>query len=74
MAVTALLPLTACATAPSSPVAISCPPIKAYTAAQLSRAANELSALPDGSVLAGMSDDYRILRDQVRACRRPAAR
>ena len=74
MAVTALLPLTACATAPSSLVAISCPPLKAYTAAQLSRAADELSALSESSVLAGMSNDYRILRNQVRACQRPASR
>lgn len=60
----ATLLLTSCAAAVSS-----CPPLVAYTDAEQARAADELDALPAGSMLERLIGDYAVLRDQVRACR-----
>ncbi|MCU9850544.1 hypothetical protein OEZ60_21430 [Defluviimonas sp. WL0024] len=46
-----------------------CPPVVDYTSAEQSRAADEVEALPEGTVIVRMLSDYAVLRDQVRACR-----
>ncbi len=45
-----------------------CPPLKAYTAEENNRLADELDALPEGSITIDVIADYMVLRDQVRAC------
>jgi len=40
-----------------------------YTAADQSRAASEVEALPDSAIIIRMLSDYAVLRDQARACR-----
>lgn len=47
-----------------------CPPLVDYTAADQARAADEVTALPEASVIIRMMSDYAVLRDQARACRR----
>ena len=46
-----------------------CPPVVEYTRAEQARAADEVKALPDGTVIVRMLGDYAVLRDQARACR-----
>jgi len=46
----------------------SCPPVVNYSAAEQSRAAAEVGALPEGAMIARMLSDYAVLRDQARAC------
>lgn len=64
----ALLSLGGCATAVSDPGA--CPVPVVYSRDQQARAAAELEALPDGSVLALMVEDYGRERARLRACER----
>ena len=60
--------LGACAPAGSEPVCFALVP---YSGAVQVQAAEELAALPDGSVLARMIDDYGDLRARIRgACGR----
>jgi hypothetical protein len=40
-----------------------------YIAADQTRAAIEVGALPEGAVIIRMLGDYAVLRDQARACR-----
>lgn len=63
-----MLWLSACAMV-SSDVAAPCPPVVDYTAADQARAADEVEALPEGTVIVQMLGDYAVLRGQVRACR-----
>ena len=63
----AMLSLTACAMAGSDSAA--CPPVVEYGAADQTRAAAEIEALPEEAVLVRMMSDYAVLRDQARACR-----
>jgi hypothetical protein len=59
--------LGGCATAPSSPGA--CPHVKEYSKDVLEAAADEIDALPNGSVLGNvMMPDYGTLRAGARAC------
>lgn len=46
-----------------------CPPVVEYSAADQTRAALEVEALPEGAVIARMLSDFAVLRDQARACR-----
>lgn len=46
-----------------------CPPLKAYSAERQKALAAELAALPHESVIPDVLADYKVLRDQVRACR-----
>ena len=63
-----MLWLGACATG-SSDVALGvCPPVVDYSAAEQSRAAAEVGALPEGAMIVRMLADYAVLRDQARAC------
>ena len=64
----AMLWLSACAMAGSDTRA-PCPPVVEYSAADQSRAAAEIEALPEGAVIVRMLGDYAVLRDQARACR-----
>jgi hypothetical protein len=64
----AMLWLTGCAMVDSDTRA-PCPPVVEYTAADQARAADEVEALPDGTVIVRMLSDYAVLRDQARACR-----
>lgn len=64
----AMLSLNGCATAGSDPGA--CPVPVFYSRDQQARAAAELEALPDGSVLALMLEDYGRERARLRACER----
>lgn len=58
--------VTGCAA--TAPVAI-CPAIVEYDAQTQSQAADELDALPAGSVLPRFMQDYRDLRAKLRACK-----
>ena len=60
--------LTGCATGGSETRA-PCPPVVDYSAADQTRAADEVEALPEGAVIVRMLADYAVLRDQARACR-----
>ena len=62
-----MLWLTACAMAGSDTRA-PCPPVVEYNAADQSRAAAEIEALPERAVMIQMMSDYAVLRDQARAC------
>jgi hypothetical protein len=59
-----LLLLSACT---HTPVAV-CPAIVPYTAEQQIQAADELSALPAGSILPRFMTDYGVLRAKLREC------
>jgi len=58
--------LTGCESTASSPV---CPVPKEYSAKEQDTAADELAALPKGSVIAKMIAQYGVLRAQARACK-----
>lgn len=65
-----LLPMTACGAigfehGRTSP----CPPLPQYTKAEQDQAARELNVIPTSWMVSRMLDDYRLLRDQIRACR-----
>lgn len=62
-----MLWLTGCAMAGSDARA-PCPPVVDYSAADQTRAADEVEALPEGAVIVRMLADYAVLRDQARAC------
>ena len=61
--------LNACATVISEPVIGVCPPVVEYDAGEQERAAEEMRALPDGSVIVEMLSDYAVMREQTRACK-----
>ncbi len=63
-----MLWLTGCATGSSKGLAV-CPPVVAYTTTDQARAADEIRAMPEGTVVVRMLSDYAVLRDQARACR-----
>ena len=46
-----------------------CLPVVDYTAAEQTRVADEVEALPNGAIIVRMLIDYAVLRDQARACR-----
>ncbi len=61
--------LSGCATDGSEPgIATACPPVVEYTRELQARAADELDLLPEGSPIAEMLADYRVMRTQVRSC------
>ena len=60
--------LSACATVSSERVVGACPPVVEYDAGFEERAAEEVQALPDGSVVVEMLGDYAVMREQARAC------
>ena len=64
LALTASLSLTACAT-----VNFECPIPKDYSAEVQAAAADELSRLPENSVIGDFVADYGVLRAEARACR-----
>lgn len=45
-----------------------CPPVVEFRVADQSRAAAEIEALPEGTVMIQMMGDYAALRDQARVC------
>ena len=45
-----------------------CPPVVEYPAAVQERAAVEIEALSEESVMVGMMADYHVMRQQARAC------
>ena len=59
-----ILLLSGCATAN-----FECPIPKEYSAEVQGQVADELEALPDGSLVAELVADYGVLRAQSRACR-----
>lgn len=61
-----MLWLSACATGGSNKPS-SCPPVVDYSAAEQSRAAAEVGALPESAIIVRMLSDYAVLRDQARA-------
>lgn len=63
---TAILLLTGCATVSSD----ACPRLVTYTAVQMSKAADELQNLPEGSVIVEMLGDYAVVREETRVCRK----
>ena len=60
--------LSACAQPGSEPRAF--PPLRPYSPEVQAKAADELGALPPGSVLPMFMADYAVLRAQVRAMRK----
>ena len=64
--VIAMTLLSACGEAGSEHGA--CPPMVEYPAAVQERAAVEIEALSQESVVVGMMADYHVLRQQARAC------
>ena len=46
-----------------------CPPVVEYSRAEQARLAEEVAALPDGTLIVTWLADYAVLRDQARACR-----
>lgn len=54
--------------AQTSPVASACPGLVSYDQKTRDKAAGEIDALPADSVLPGMMADYKVMRDQTRAC------
>ena len=68
LAITTTL-LSVCATGGSEPrIATVCPPVAEYSREFQTRAANELTSLPHGSVIGEMLSDYAVICDQARAC------
>jgi hypothetical protein len=62
-----LLPLLFATACTHTPVAV-CPAIVPYTAEQQTQAADELDALPAGSILPRFMTDYGVLRAKLRTC------
>jgi hypothetical protein len=62
-----LLPLLLATACTHTPVAV-CSAIVPYTAEQQIQAADELSALPAGSILPRFMTDYGVLRAKLREC------
>lgn len=62
-----MLWLSACATVGSEAQA-PCPRVVKYSAADQTRAADEVDALPEDAIIVRMLSDYAVLRDQARAC------
>ena len=60
--------LTACAGAGSDNLPGACPPVVEYSRAEQARVAEEMAALPQGTVIAEWLADYAVLREQARAC------
>lgn len=61
--------LTGCTTGSSEQRSASvCPPVVAYTLEEQRRVADEVDALPEGSVIVGWLADYMVLRGQLRVC------
>ena len=67
LALIAALSLAGCVTPTSDPFPV-CPEIVQYDPAFQARAADEIDALPEGSPLGVLIEDYLHLRDRVRAC------
>jgi len=65
--------LTACAGVTSDTPPGACPPVVAYSPAEQMRVAEEVAALPEGTLIVTWLADYAVLRDQARACRTPRA-
>lgn len=63
-----MLWLNGCATG-GSDNRVPCPSVVEYNTAEQARAAAELEALSDATVIVRMLSDYAVLRDQARACR-----
>jgi creatinine amidohydrolase/Fe(II)-dependent formamide hydrolase-like protein len=57
-----------CARVGSDPVAVVCLPVVEYSKDFQLRAADEVAALPDGSAIVEMLEDYAVMRAQARAC------
>jgi ABC-type uncharacterized transport system ATPase subunit len=45
-----------------------CPPVVEYDAGFQTRAAEEVQALPEGSVIVEMLSDYAVMREQALSC------
>ncbi len=60
--------LTACAGVSSDTLPGACPPVVEYSGAEQARVAEEVAALPEGTLITGWLADYAVLRDQARAC------
>jgi hypothetical protein len=61
--------LTGCAGVGSDTPPSACPPVVEYSRAEQARVAEEVAALPEGTLIVAWLADYAVLRDQVRACR-----
>nr|WP_071796266.1 hypothetical protein [Natronohydrobacter thiooxidans] len=64
----AMIFLTACAGVSSDTARSACPPVVEYSQAAQARVAEELAALPGGTLIAEWLADYAVLREQARAC------
>ena len=64
----AMIFLTACAGVSSDAPPSACPPVVDYSRAEQARVAEEVDALPEGTLIVSWLADYAVLRDQARAC------
>jgi hypothetical protein len=62
--------LTGCTTVGFDTTPSACPPTIEYSQAEQARVADEVAALPDGTLTVGWLADYAVLRDQARMCRK----
>ncbi len=62
------LGLAACASTPTPPATVICPPLKTYSADVQKRLADELRALPEGTETQAFLSDYAALRASIRVC------
>jgi hypothetical protein len=60
--------LSACATVSSERVVGVCPPVVGYDDGVQARTAEEVQALPDGSVVVELLSDYAVMRERARGC------
>lgn len=67
MAVSAIALISACTISPY-PQPTVCPHLKEWTEDDQGRLADELKALPPGSMIGAAMEDYYLLRAEVRAC------
>ena len=61
--------LTGCAGVGSDTPRGACPPVVEYSRDEQARLADEVTALPEASVIVGWLADYSVLREQARVCK-----
>lgn len=63
-----MLSLSGCTAGSSEPIASTCPPVVAYGREEQARVAEEVAALPEGTLIVEWLADYAVLREQVQRC------
>jgi hypothetical protein len=63
-----MISLNGCAKVGSDAPPSVCPPVVDYSRAEQVRVAEEIAALPEGTVIPEWLANYAVLREQARAC------